>query len=134
MAAVLPLEITRPCQRRCTTHQSPPLTPHGLQITRNSLSHLPVSSRCALLCVRQKVAGHFVSNHKQVAFAVGCYDLTHELVIDPTLNYSTYLGGTNNDYGMAIEYGGAFKVAPSGSIYQDEVAGGFDSFAAKITP
>ena len=40
--------------------------------------------------------------NNEVGFAVGPYDTTQPLVIDPVLVYSTYLGGTNNDQGMAI--------------------------------
>lgn len=37
-----------------------------------------------------------------ICFAVGPYDHTHELVIDPVLSYSTYLGGTGLDSASAI--------------------------------
>jgi hypothetical protein len=57
---------------------------------------------------RHEVAGHFVVNQKQVSFAVGAYDTTQELVIDPTLTYSTYLGGFEGDekaLGVAVPAG-----------------------------
>ncbi len=47
--------------------------------------------------VRQAVAGRFVLRGKQVGFAIGDYDRSKELVIDPTLNYSTYVGGYDGD-------------------------------------
>jgi hypothetical protein len=55
--------------------------------------------------VRQEVAGHFIVEQNRVRFAVGAYDPTKELVIDPTLTYSTYFGGFEGDekaYGVAV--------------------------------
>jgi len=52
---------------------------------------------------RQYVSGHYVlEGNGQVGFTVGVYDRREPLVIDPTLSYSTYLGGTANDYGLGI--------------------------------
>ena len=52
---------------------------------------------------RQTVAAEFtqVSNH-QVGLALGSYDRSRELVIDPSLSYATYLGGSNEDEAFAI--------------------------------
>jgi Bacterial Ig-like domain (group 3)/Beta-propeller repeat len=53
--------------------------------------------------IRQAVSGHFVMGADgQVGFAVGAYDTSKPLVIDPTLSYSTYLGGNNDDIGLGI--------------------------------
>ena len=58
---------------------------------------------------RQAIAGHFViAKRNQVSFALGEYDTTKELVIDPTLTYSTYLGGFEGDekaYAVAVKSG-----------------------------
>ena len=52
---------------------------------------------------RQGVSGHFVLEPDgQVGFAVGNYDSSQPLVIDPTLVYSTFLGGDENDQANAI--------------------------------
>jgi beta-propeller repeat-containing protein len=79
-----------------------------------------------------------------VGFSLGSYDPAHALAIDPTIAYSTYLGGNNDDAG--------FKIAldPAGNIYvagivnstnfptvtpaQDSLAGGYDVFVAKLNP
>jgi hypothetical protein len=46
-----------------------------------------------------------------LGFAVGAYDRSRELVIDPVLTYSTFLGGNQADSG------GGVAVDPSGNIY-----------------
>ena len=53
--------------------------------------------------VRHAVAGRFVkrSDH-EVAFAIADYDRQHSLVIDPSLNFSTYLGGAGTDEATCI--------------------------------
>jgi len=52
---------------------------------------------------RRKVPAAFVlSDSGEASFELGDYDNTRELVIDPVLVYSTYLGGSNADFGRAI--------------------------------
>ena len=54
---------------------------------------------------RSEVKGSFVLQGNEVSFAVGNYDRAKELIIDPTLNYSTYVGGYNGDekgYSIAL--------------------------------
>ncbi len=46
--------------------------------------------------------GYLLLAENQVAFSVGKYDAGKPLVIDPTLNYATYLGGSNADSGTHI--------------------------------
>ena len=48
------------------------------------------------------VAGPAAAGAWHVGFQVGAYDRSRPLVIDPVLSYSTYLGGTARDAGMAI--------------------------------
>ena len=52
---------------------------------------------------KEAVAGRFELVAKnEVGFVLGKYDAGRELVIDPTLTYSTYLGGTTEDYATAV--------------------------------
>ena len=61
---------------------------------------------------RQAVSGHYVLEPDgQVGFAVGTYDPSQPLVIDPTLVYSTFLGGDDDDQGNAI------AVDQDGNVY-----------------
>ena len=58
---------------------------------------------------RQAVASRYaVRADGTVGFAVGAYDAALPLVIDPSLVYSTYLGGTGSDagYGIAVDTSG----------------------------
>jgi Abnormal spindle-like microcephaly-assoc'd, ASPM-SPD-2-Hydin/Beta-propeller repeat len=61
---------------------------------------------------RKPVEGHYVlgKNH-QVAFEAGPYNTSRALIIDPTLAYSTFLGGSDEDQGKAI------AVDASGNAY-----------------
>lgn len=53
-------------------------------------SKIPVNSSYAII------------SDTEVGYQIGTYDPAYPLVIDPTLIYSTYLGGTLEDYGMGI--------------------------------
>jgi hypothetical protein len=58
------------------------------------------------------VQGRFVVDARnRIHFALGPYDRTKPLVIDPVLSYSTYLGGSAGDWGYGI------AVDSSGSAY-----------------
>src|SRR6185503_13388400 len=48
--------------------------------------------------VRREIAGHYVMRgRRDVGFEIAEYNPRHELVIDPTLGFSTYTGGSLND-------------------------------------
>ena len=53
--------------------------------------------------VRQPVTGRFVRRAaNEVAFQLASYDHRHDLVIDPTLAFSTFLGGSGTDEARAV--------------------------------
>ncbi|HJQ34367.1 MAG TPA: SBBP repeat-containing protein [Pyrinomonadaceae bacterium] len=95
--------------------------------------------------VRREVeGGYVVEEGGRVGFKVGEYDRSAPLVIDPTIVYSTYLGGSAADQAWAV------AVDPSGSVYVagftvstnfptanaiQAANGGFqDAFVAKLNP
>jgi len=51
---------------------------------------------------RRAIAGNFILHGNKVSFQVGDYDHSKELVIDPTLVFLTYLGGSGTDEGKAL--------------------------------
>ncbi len=71
------------------------------------------------------IAGSFrqLADNK-IGFAIGAYDHSRELVIDPVLSYSTYLGGSGTESLVSI------AVDSSGDIY---VAGTTDSADFPVT-
>jgi hypothetical protein len=95
--------------------------------------------------VRHPAEARFVleANH-QVSFRVGDYDRSRELVIDPSVSYATYLGGTLEDEANAIaidSIGNAYIAGETTSTnfpivpgsYRTTNAGGLDVFVTKIS-
>jgi hypothetical protein len=88
-------------------------------------------------------ARYEITGRREVAFRVAAYDLTKPLVIDPVLAYSTYLGGTGGERGVAIAVdgaGSAYVTGTTGSAnfptrdpLQATLAAG-DAFVTKLSP
>ena len=80
----------------------------------------------------------------EVALAMASYDKTLPLIVDPVVDYSSYLGGSSSDYGNAV------RIGPSGFLYvagttessnfptlagvDSSLGGSSDAFVAKIDP
>jgi len=91
-------------------------------------------------------AKYVVKENNRVSFAIGYYDRSQTLVIDPVVPfYSTYLGGANNDYGYGIALdakGNAYITGstaslnfPVGPCIQCLNAGGLaDAFVTELNP
>jgi hypothetical protein len=62
-------------------------------------------------------------------FAVGAYDPHYPLVIDPGLDYSTFLGGTSfdSDSGIALREGRAYVTGTTRSADYPTTSGAFDT-------
>jgi len=99
---------------------------------------------------RLVAADYALDSNNRVGFALGQYDHGKPLVIDPTLSYSTYLGGGSNDYGTAITVdstGSAYVTGYTSSTNFPVTAGAFqttcgggcsgstaDAFVSKLDP
>src|SRR5215213_409803 len=91
---------------------------------------------------REVSVRYLLKSRGQVAFHVGAYDKSRQLVIDPVLVYSTYLGGSNQDVGNSIaadSSGNAYITGqtsslnfPTGSAMQAANGGSADVFVAKL--
>jgi Bacterial Ig-like domain (group 3)/Abnormal spindle-like microcephaly-assoc'd, ASPM-SPD-2-Hydin/Beta-propeller repeat len=93
--------------------------------------------------VRREIRGRYVIKSKnEVGFEVAGYDRRRALVIDPVLAYSTYLGGSANDYGWGIAVdsaGNAYVTGytestdfPTVNAIQQDLRGQADAFVTKF--
>jgi len=82
-----------------------------------------------------------------VSFSIGSYDPDYPVVIDPYLDFSTYLGGSQQDRGYAVAVDSAGSTYVTGATqstnfpypqykprYQQLNAGGLDVFVTKFEP
>jgi hypothetical protein len=93
---------------------------------------------------RQLVAARYaVANNSRVTFELAKHDASRALYIDPLI-YSTYLGGSGQEwgYGIAVDNGGNVYVTgdtsstdfPTENPLQATLSGGADVFITKINP
>ncbi|MCO5971331.1 SBBP repeat-containing protein [Actinoallomurus soli] len=91
------------------------------------------------------VAARFtLAGTDQVGFAIGDHDRGRPLIVDPRIDYSTYLGGTGYDEGNGIAVdatGNAYVIGdtdstdfPVNRAFQPQRRGGFDAFVTKLDP
>jgi hypothetical protein len=67
---------------------------------------------------QHNIDGNYVlTGDNQVGFRVSAYDPQKALVIDPVLKYSTYLGGSGDDWGSVFNFIRAIGVDPRGNAY-----------------
>jgi hypothetical protein len=99
---------------------------------------------------RRDVESHYaLRSNGRIGFEVGAYDRSATLMIDPVLVYSTFLGGTDQDYGNAIAVdssGNAYVTGftgstnfPTANAFQGTFGGtstgfGGDAFVTKLNP
>jgi hypothetical protein len=94
---------------------------------------------------RREVYGQYVrKGGREIGFDIGAHDPSHPLIIDPTLAFVSYLGGSGDDYGNAVAIdnsGCAYVVGETGSANfptlgaeQPSMAGDTDVFVTKWNP
>lgn len=95
---------------------------------------------------RKQIAGRYVLCGKdQVAFEVSRYDPRRELVVDPVISFSSFLGGNgaDNSNDITIDAVGNIYITgetnssnfPTANAFQSDFKGGlFDCFVTKLTP
>lgn len=91
-------------------------------------------------------ARYELASNGEIAFNLGRYDRSHELVIDPAFSYAGFIGGAKLDVanGVVIDSEGAMWIAGSSSseiwfpedyvTVQRENAGNRDAFLARVLP
>jgi uncharacterized repeat protein (TIGR01451 family) len=96
---------------------------------------------------RHKVTARFIKqNNNRIAFGLGKYDVEKELVIDPVIIFSTFLGGNSNETATAVKTDAegniyltgatASQNFPTANPLQAAIGGNFsfDAFVTKINP
>jgi uncharacterized repeat protein (TIGR01451 family) len=96
---------------------------------------------------QQPVEGSFVlRGADRAGFAIGPYDHSRELVIDPILTFATYFGGTGDEQSTSVAVDGSFDIyitgsttspnlpTVTGSSFQATLHGTQNVYVAKITP
>jgi uncharacterized repeat protein (TIGR01451 family) len=90
--------------------------------------------------------GYILEGRNRVAFALGRYDHTLPLIIDPVLTYATFLGGSSDDtaYAVATDPSGNTYIAgytasvdlptTTGALNRSFIGGTLDAFVAKFSP
>jgi hypothetical protein len=144
---------------------SPGADPRRIQLAYGGAESLSVSSTGALLIQTkrgmlkdmapvsyQRLGGRRVTiptrfavgggNAYGYGFAIAGYNRTQPLVIDPALVYSTYLGGSDFDAGLAIAYQGheayvtggtaSLDFPVTGDAFQPANAGSQDAFVTRL--
>ncbi|GAA1276410.1 DUF7948 domain-containing protein [Arthrobacter pascens] len=101
-------------------------TPLGALRDSSPTSYQTIDGNQAAVESRYALEGH------SYGFALGSYDRSQALVIDPALAYSTFLGGTADDRGLGVAVdtaGNAYVTGVTTSTDFPTTAGAFDTAA-----
>ena len=109
----------------------------------NVLLHKPVAYQEKNNTREPVDASFVVEANNKIAFTLGNYDRARELVIDPSVTYATFLGGTAEDDAFAIAVDGSGNAYvtgqtqstnfPTKSPLTSSNQGSFDAFVTKIS-
>jgi hypothetical protein len=122
-----------------------------LQVEKEEIRfHKPVAYQEEASNKHLIAADYILDSENHVRFALGQYDRSRPLVIDPTLSYSTYLGGSSNDYTTSIAIdstGSAYVTGYTNSLNFPTTSGAYqiacggacsgttvDAFVSKLDP
>jgi hypothetical protein len=117
----------------------------GLAETHSEISfHKPVVYQPAGTGRTYLEGRYTLKGPHEVGFDIPAADPSKPVVIDPTLSYSTYLGGSNYDigHGIAVDRAGNAYVTgytqstdfPTANPFQATIHGGSDAFVAALDP
>ena len=94
---------------------------------------------------QQAVEASFVlRGANRAGFAIGSYDHSRELIIDPILTFSTYFGGSGDERSTSVAVDASFNIflagsttspnLPAAGVYQTTLKGAQNVYVAKILP
>jgi hypothetical protein len=92
---------------------------------------------------RQEIASRYIkTGRNEIAFSVGKYEKSLPLVIDPVLAYSTYLGGSDSEFGFGIAVDSSGSAYVTGQTFSTDFPGtgamqphgDLDAFVTKLNP
>jgi hypothetical protein len=118
------------------------LDPNGNLIASCSLGQIVESAPVSFHQNGQLVASKFLLDHQQLRYNVG--EFKGDLIIDPSLSWSTYYGGSSYDNvgsvvgtGNSVFFGGSSlsssNIATVGAYKFTNAGGGADAFVVKMT-
>src|SRR5262249_4788393 len=91
-----------------------------------------------------EIQGRYLARGPDIGFELGPYDRTRPLVIDPVLEYSTYLGASGGGSGesIAVDQSGNIYITgtvnsnyfPTANARQSAFTGSTDVFVTKLDP
>jgi hypothetical protein len=70
---------------------------------------------------RREIAGNYsIAGDRKIRFTVAAYDRTQPLIIDPILDYSTFVGGTTEDSAFGLALDGAGNAYLAGQTFSTD--------------